>query len=140
MSHVWNEPTDSIAPLLDAIIDEIPAPEVVEGTPQMLITSLEYSPYVGRIAVGKITRGELRAGQNVTLAKRDGETMIKTRIKELMVFDGLGKKKVEEAPVEGAEAPAKPKRTRAKKTEERIFNLVAAGLLIAALIATIAVL
>ncbi len=95
MSHVWNEPTDSIAPLLDAIIDEIPAPEVVEGTPQMLITSLEYSPYVGRIAVGKITRGELRAGQNVTLAKRDGETKIKTKIKELMVFDGLGKSKVE---------------------------------------------
>ena len=95
MSHIWNEPTDSIAPLLDAIIDEIPAPEVVEGTPQMLVTSLEYSPYVGRIAVGKITRGELRAGQSVTLAKRDGETMVKTRIKELMVFDGLGKKKVD---------------------------------------------
>ena len=95
MSHIWNEPTDSIAPLLDAIIDEIPAPEVVEGTPQMLVTSLEYSPYVGRIAVGKLTRGELRAGQNVTLAKRDGETMTKTKIKELMVFDGLGKKKVE---------------------------------------------
>ena len=96
MSHIWNEPTDSIAPLLDAIIDEIPAPEVVDGTPQMLVTSLEYSPYVGRIAVGKLTRGVLRAGQNVTLAKRDGETMIKTRIKELMVFDGLGKKKVEQ--------------------------------------------
>ena len=95
MSHLCNEPTDSIAPLLDAIIDEIPAPEVVEGTPQMLITSLEYSPYVGRIAVGKLTRGELRTGQNVTLAKRDGETLIKTRIKELMVFDGLGKSKVE---------------------------------------------
>ncbi len=95
MSHLWNEPTDSIAPLLDAIIDEIPAPEAVEGTPQMLITSLEYSPYVGRIAVGKITRGELRAGQNVTLAKRDGETKIKTKIKELMVFDGLGKAKAE---------------------------------------------
>lgn len=95
MSHVWNEPTDSIAPLLDAIIDEIPAPDVVEGTPQMLVTSLEYSPYVGRIAIGKLTRGVLQAGQNVTLAKRDGETMIKTRIKELMVFDGLGKKKVE---------------------------------------------
>ncbi len=95
MSHVWNEPTDSITPLLEAIIDEIPAPEVAEGTPQMLITSLEYSPYVGRIAVGKITRGELHAGQNVTLAKRDGETKIKTRIKELMVFDGLGKTKVE---------------------------------------------
>ena len=95
MSHVWNEPTDSIAPLLDAIIDEIPSPEVVEGTPQMLVTSLEYSPYVGRIAVGKLTRGELHAGQNVTLAKRDGETKIKTKIKELMVFDGLGKSKVE---------------------------------------------
>ena len=95
MSHIWNEPTDSIAPLLDAIIDEIPEPEVVVGTPQMLVTSLEYSPYVGRIAVGKLTRGELRAGQSVTLAKRDGETMIKTRIKELMVFDGLGKKKVD---------------------------------------------
>ena len=95
MSHVWNEPTDSIAPLLDAIIDEIPSPEVVEGTPQMLVTSLEYSPYVGRIAVGKLTRGELHAGQNVTLAKRDGQTKIKTKIKELMVFDGLGKSKVE---------------------------------------------
>ena len=95
MSHLWNEPTDSIAPLLDAIIDEIPEPEIVEGTPQMLVTSLEYSPYVGRIAVGKLTRGELRAGQNVTLAKRDGETKIKTKIKELMVFDGLGKAKVE---------------------------------------------
>ena len=95
MSHLWNEPTDSIAPLLEAIIDEIPAPENVEGTPQMLITSLEYSPYVGRIAVGKLTRGELHAGQYVTLAKRDGETKIKTRIKELMVFDGLGKAKVD---------------------------------------------
>ena len=96
MSHIWNEPTDSIAPLLDAIIDEIPEPASVEGTPQMLVTSLEYSPYVGRIAVGKLTRGTLRAGQNVTLAKRDGQTKIKTRIKELMVFDGLGKSKVEE--------------------------------------------
>ena len=95
MSHVATERTDSICPLLDTIIDEIPEPEVVEGTVQMLVTSLEYSPYVGRIAVGKLTRGELRAGQNVTLAKRDGETMIKTRIKELMVFDGLGKKKVD---------------------------------------------
>ena len=95
MSHIWNEPTDSIAPLLDAIIDEIPEPEIVEGTPQMLVTSLEYSPYVGRIAVGKLTRGALHAGQNVTLAKRDGEIKIKTKIKELMVFDGLGKSKVE---------------------------------------------
>ena len=98
MSHKWNEPTDSIVPLLDAIIDEIPEPAVVEGTPQMLITSLEYSSYTGRIAVGKVTRGSLRAGQNVTLAKRDGATMQKTRIKDLMVFEGLGKKKVDEVP------------------------------------------
>ncbi len=95
MSHVWNQPTDSITPLLDAIIDEIPAPEQVDGTPQMLVTSLEYSPYVGRIAVGKLTRGELHAGQNVTLAKRDGKTLVKSKIKELMVFDGLGKAKVD---------------------------------------------
>ena len=95
MSHVWNQPTDSITPLLDTIIDEIPAPAEVEGTPQMLITSLEYSPYVGRIAVGKITRGELHAGGNITLAKRDGTTMLKQRIKELMVFEGLGKTKVD---------------------------------------------
>uniref|UniRef100_UPI004057C160 translational GTPase TypA n=1 Tax=Alistipes sp. TaxID=1872444 RepID=UPI004057C160 len=95
MSHKWNEKTDSIVPLLDAIIDEIPAPTVSEGTPQLLITSLEYSSYIGRIAVGKLTRGTLVNGQNVTLAKRDGVTKIKTKIKDLMVFDGLGKKKVE---------------------------------------------
>ena len=98
MSHKWNERTDSIVPLLDAIIDEIPEPAQVEGTPQMLITSLEYSSYTGRIAVGKVTRGSLKAGQNVTLAKRDGVTMQKTKIRDLMVFEGLGKKKVEEVP------------------------------------------
>ena len=98
MSHVWNQPTDSISPLLDTILDEIPEPAVVEGTPQMLITSLEYSSYIGRIAVGKVTRGELKTGQNVTLAKRDGVTMQKGRIKELMVFEGLGKKKVDAVP------------------------------------------
>ena len=98
MSHKWNEPTDSIVPLLDAIVDEIPEPTIVEGTPQMLVTSLEYSAYTGRIAVGKVTRGSLKAGQMATLAKRDGVTMQKTRIKELMVFEGLGKKKVEEVP------------------------------------------
>ena len=98
MSHVWNQPTDSISPLLDTILDEIPEPAVVEGTPQMLITSLEYSSYIGRIAVGKVTRGELKTGQNVTLAKSDGVTMQKSRIKELMVFEGLGKKKVDAVP------------------------------------------
>ncbi len=96
MSHIWNQQTDSITPLLDTIIDEIPEPEIVEGTPQMLITSLEYSSYIGRIAVGKLTRGTLRAGMPVTLAKRDGVTMVKTRIKDLFVFEGLGKSKVEE--------------------------------------------
>ncbi|MBQ2702534.1 MAG: translational GTPase TypA [Alistipes sp.] len=95
MSHKWNEKTDSIQPLLDAIIDEIPEPQMVEGTPQMLITSLEYSPYIGRIAVGKVTRGELHAGDNVTLAKRDGKSMVKSKIRELMVFEGLGKTKVD---------------------------------------------
>ena len=83
MSHVWKERTGDITPLLDAIIDNIPAPQQKEGTPQLLITSLEYSPYVGRIAVGKLTRGTLKSG------------MVKTRIKDLMVFDGLSKTKVE---------------------------------------------
>lgn len=95
MSYKWQEQTDSITPLLDAIIDEIPEPEIRQGTPQLLITSLEYSPYVGRIAVGKLTRGTLASGMNVTLAKRDGKTFVKTRIKDLMVFDGLGKTKVD---------------------------------------------
>ncbi|MEG2771287.1 MAG: translational GTPase TypA [Alistipes sp.] len=98
MSHVWNEQTTSITPLLDAIIDDIPTPVIVEGTPQMLITSLEYSAYTGRIAVGKVTRGSLKTGQNVTLAKRDGVTLQKTKIKDLLVFEGLGKKKVDVVP------------------------------------------
>ncbi len=96
MSHVCGEKTTDITPLLDTIIDEIPAPLSVEGTPQLLVTSLEYSPYVGRIAIGKLTRGVLRSGMPVTLAKRDGVTLQKTRIKELMLFSGLGKEKVEE--------------------------------------------
>ena len=96
--EVVNEQVFDLMFSLDAIIDEIPEPKIVGGTPQMLITSLEYSAYTGRIAVGKVTRGSLKAGQMVTLAKRDGVTMQKTRIKELMVFEGLGKKKVEEVP------------------------------------------
>ncbi|MDR2890593.1 MAG: translational GTPase TypA [Alistipes sp.] len=95
MSHKATEKTDSIIPLLDAIIDDIPAPETREGTPQLLITSLEHSPYTGRIAVGKLTRGVLKSGQQVTLAKRDGVTLVKSRVKELLVFDGLGKAKVD---------------------------------------------
>ncbi len=94
MSDDWKKQTNDITPLLDTILSEIPAPEQEEGTPQMLISSLEYSPYVGRIAIGRIKRGTLRAGQNITLCKRDG-SMEKSRIKELMVFDGLGKIKTE---------------------------------------------
>lgn len=95
MSTDWQNPTTDIIPLLDAIIKDIPIPEIVEGTPQLLITSLEYSSYVGRIAVGKLTRGTLVAGMPITLAKRDG-SMVKTRIKDLMLFEGLSKTKVNE--------------------------------------------
>jgi len=95
MSTDWKNPTDNITPLLDAIIDIIPAPQKIEGTPQMLISSLEYSPYVGRIAVGRITRGTLKTGEKVSLCKRY-DIVEKSKIKQLMVFDGLGKKNVEE--------------------------------------------
>ena len=94
MSLDWRRPTTDITPLLDTIIEEIPAPEVREGTPQMLISSLEYSPYVGRIAVGRITRGSLKAGMPVSLCKRY-DIVEKQKIKELMVFEGLDKKKVD---------------------------------------------
>lgn len=96
MSTDWKNPTTDITCLLDAIIENIPEPESAEGTPQMLITSLEYSAYVGRIAVGKLTRGSLKTGMPITLCKRDGVTLEKTRIKDLMLFEGLEKKKVEE--------------------------------------------
>lgn len=95
MSLDWRKPTTDITPLLDVILEEIPAPQVVEGTPQMLISSLEYSPYVGRIAVGKITRGSLKAGQPVTLCKRY-DVFQKQKIKQLMVFEGLGKTPADE--------------------------------------------
>lgn len=95
MSTDWKKPTDNITPLLDAILEEIPAPAEVEGTPQMLISSLEYSPYVGRIAVGRITRGKLVTGMNVSLCKRY-DCIEKKKIKQLLVFDGLGKKEVQE--------------------------------------------
>ena len=94
MSLDWKKPSTDIIPLLDTILEEIPAPEIKEGTPQMLISSLEYSPYVGRIAVGRITRGSLKANMPVTLCKRDG-SLEKSRVKELMIFDGLGKAKVD---------------------------------------------
>ena len=94
MSLDWRTPTNDITPLLDTILEEIPAPEQVEGTPQMLISSLEYSPYVGRIAVGRITRGELVSGAAISLCKRY-DIIQKQKIKQLMVFEGLGKKNVE---------------------------------------------
>ena len=90
----WRKPTDNITALLDAIIEYIPEPQYLEGTPQMLITSLDYSSYVGRIAVGRVHRGELKEGMEVALCKKDGST-VKQRIKELDVFEGMGRTKVE---------------------------------------------
>ena len=95
MSTDWRKPTDSIMPLLDVIIDEIPAPEVVEGTPQLLISSLEYSPYVGRIAIGRLTRGTLHKNDSISLCKRY-DIIQKQKIKDLMVFEGLEKKTVDD--------------------------------------------
>ena len=90
----WRKPTDNITALLDAIIEYIPEPQYLEGTPQMLITSLDYSPYVGRIAVGRVHRGELKEGMDVALCKKDG-SVVKQRIKELDVFEGMGRAKVQ---------------------------------------------
>ena len=95
MSTDWQQQTDSITPLLDCIIENIPAPKQLEGTPQMLITSLDYSSYTGRIAVGRVHRGTLKEGMNITLAKRNGD-MFKSKIKELHVFEGLGRVKTNE--------------------------------------------
>lgn len=92
MSTDWHQPTDTIQPLLEAIIEHIPEPEYLEGTPQMLITSLDYSSYVGRIAVGRVHRGELREGMEVALCKRDG-SVVKQRIKELDIFEGMTRTK-----------------------------------------------
>ncbi|WP_304300791.1 translational GTPase TypA [Phocaeicola plebeius] len=93
MGEDWKTPTGTITPLLDAIVKYIPAPKQLEGTPQMLITSLDYSSYTGRIAVGRVHRGTLKEGMNITLAKRDG-TLVKSKIKEVHTFEGLGRKKV----------------------------------------------
>lgn len=95
MGEDWQTPTEDITYLLDTIISHIPAPPQVEGTPQMLITSLDFSNYTGRIAVGRIARGSLRAGQDVTVSHRDGTTE-KVRIKELHAFEGTGRQKVDE--------------------------------------------
>ena len=95
MSHDWENPTEDILPLLDAIIEHVPAPTSLEGTPQMLITSLDYSSYLGRIAVGRIHRGSLINNKDYSLCKRDG-SITKVRIKELDVFEGLGRVKTDE--------------------------------------------
>lgn len=95
MGPDWKNPTDSILPLLDAIIDHIPAPKTEVGSLQMQITSLDYSSFVGRIAIGRVHRGSIKEGAQVSLCKADG-VIKKARIKELHVFEGLGKNKVTE--------------------------------------------
>ena len=94
MSEDWKEPTDNIIPLLDAIIKYIPEPKMLEGDPQMLITSLDYSSYVGRIAIGRVHRGTIREGMEIGLCKRDG-SVVRQRIKELHTFVGMGRQRVE---------------------------------------------
>ncbi|MBD5207445.1 MAG: translational GTPase TypA [Bacteroidales bacterium] len=95
MSTDWRKPTEDITAVLDAIIENIPAPQQLEGDPQMLITSLDFSSYVGRIAIGRVHRGTLREGMELGLCKKDG-TVTKQKIKELHVFEGMGRKKVSE--------------------------------------------
>lgn len=95
MNTTWEKQTDNILPLLDAILEYVPAPVVAEGNTQLLVTSIDYSRYIGRIAIGRLSRGVLKTGQQVTLAKRDG-TMEKHRVKNLYVYEGFGRLEVEE--------------------------------------------
>ncbi|WP_121966953.1 translational GTPase TypA [Myroides sp. N17-2] len=95
MSNDWKQPTDSFEPLLDMVLEHIPAAEMKEGTPQMLITSLDFSTFTGRIAIGRLHRGVLKEGMNISLVKRDGK-IVKSKIKELQTFEGLGRMKVSE--------------------------------------------
>jgi GTP-binding protein len=95
MSTDWKTASKDITPLLDLIIEEIPAPKFIDDTPQLLITSLEYSNYLGRIAIGRVARGTLVNGMNISIVKRDGVTIVRSRIKDLMTFEGMEKKKVE---------------------------------------------
>ena len=94
MSTDWRNKTENIEPLLDMVLEHIPAPKVSEGTPQLLITSLDFSSFTGRIAIGRLQRGVLTEGMNVSLVKRDGK-VVKSKLKELHTFEGLGRKKVE---------------------------------------------
>lgn len=95
MSYDWKEPKEDITAVLDTIIEHIPAPEEIEGPAQMLITSLDYSSYVGRIAIGRVHRGTLREGADVAICKKDG-SIERQRIKELHVFEGMGRRRVDE--------------------------------------------
>ena len=95
MGPDWQQPQDNILYLLDQILEHIPAPEQLEGTPQMLITSLDYSNYTGRIAVGRVHRGTLKEGMNITIVHRDGQKE-KTKIKEIHTFTGMGRQKTSE--------------------------------------------
>jgi len=94
MSNDWHNPADNITAVLDAIIDNIPAPQTIEGPAQMVITSLDYSSYVGRIAIGRVHRGTIREGMDIALMKRDG-SIVRQRIKELHTFEGMSRKRVE---------------------------------------------
>ncbi|HEY0654293.1 MAG TPA: translational GTPase TypA [Chryseosolibacter sp.] len=96
MSTDWKNPSTDITPLLDGIIQYIPAPKIAEGTTQMLITSLEYSSYIGRVAIGRVHRGSVKAGQQLAMVKREGKGIVKSKLKDLYVFEGFEKKKVDE--------------------------------------------
>src|SRR5699024_8666295 len=93
MSEDWRNPTNSLDPLLDMVIEHIPSPKIEEGSLQMLITSLDYSSYTGRIAIGRLTRGELKENMPISLMKKNDE-IVKSRVKGLYVFDGISRKKV----------------------------------------------
>lgn len=95
MSTDWRKPTEDISSLIEGVIEHIPAPKVDEGLTQLMITSLEYSAYIGRVAIGRVQRGTIKAGQQIALVKRDGK-IVKTRVKEVYVFEGFGKEKVEQ--------------------------------------------
>jgi GTP-binding protein len=96
MSADWRQPTTDIIPLLEGILEHIPAPVVEQGSTQLLITSLEYSSYIGRVAIGRMHRGSIRSGQPIALVKRDSKALVKSRIKDLYIFEGFEKQKVEE--------------------------------------------
>ncbi|MDU8885365.1 translational GTPase TypA [Yeosuana sp. MJ-SS3] len=95
MSDDWKNQTNSIEPLLDMVVEHVPSPKIEEGTTQMLITSLDYSSFTGRIAIGRLQRGMLKSNMQISLVKRDGK-IVKSKIKELHIFEGLGRKKVDE--------------------------------------------